>query len=80
MENILYIMMIKQHHFDSFFLPSSQHTGTLSTVISDLEFYFISIHFFQFNTGGGVAWWLTPRTPDPKVRGSNPTQVAVLCP
>ena len=30
--------------------------------------------------GGAVAWWLTPRTPDPGVGGSSPTRVAVLCP
>ena len=30
--------------------------------------------------GGAVAWWLTPRTPDPEVGGSSPTLVAVLCP
>ena len=30
--------------------------------------------------GGAVAWWLTPRTPDPEVGGSSPTRVAVLCP
>ena len=29
---------------------------------------------------GAVAWWLTPRTPDPEVGGSSPTRVAVLCP
>ena len=27
-----------------------------------------------------MAWWLTPRTPDPEVGGSSPTRVAVLCP
>ena len=31
-------------------------------------------------TGGAVAWWLTPQTPDPEVGGSSPTGVAVLCP
>ena len=30
------------------------------------------------HTGGAVAWWLTPRTPDPEVGGSSPTRVAVL--
>ena len=30
--------------------------------------------------GGVVAWWLSPRTPDPEVEGSSPTRVAVLCP
>ena len=30
--------------------------------------------------GGAVAWWFTPQTPDPEVRGSSPTRVAVLCP
>ena len=30
--------------------------------------------------GCAVAWWLTPRTPDPEVGGSSPTQVTVLCP
>ena len=34
----------------------------------------------RFHKGGAVAWWLTPRTPDPEVGGSSPTQVAVLCP
>ena len=24
-------------------------------------------------------WWLKPWTPDPEVRGSSPTRVAVLC-
>ena len=33
-----------------------------------------------FKVGGAVAWWLTPRTPDPEVWGSSPTRVAVLCP
>ena len=27
-----------------------------------------------------MAWWLTPRTPDPEVGGFSPTQVPVLCP
>ena len=36
--------------------------------------------FYLFYDGGAVAWWLTPRTPDPEVGGSSPTRVAVLCP
>ena len=32
------------------------------------------------SVGGAVAWWLTPRTPDPEVGRSSPTRVAVLCP
>ena len=29
---------------------------------------------------GAVAWWLTPRTPDPEIGVSSPTRVVVLCP
>ena len=46
-------------------------------------FYFMIYFFgsitFHFIPGGAVAWWLTPRTPDPEVGGSSPTRVAVLC-
>ena len=29
---------------------------------------------------GAMTWWLTSWSPDPEVRGSSPTRVAVLCP
>ena len=40
----------------------------------------LSINVIRVFIGGAMAWWLTPRTSDPEVGGSSPTQVAVLCP
>ena len=40
----------------------------------------LSINVIRVYIGSAMAWWLTPRTSDPEVGGSSPTQVAVLCP
>ena len=34
---------------------------------------------FLLTTVSAVAWWLMPRTPDPKVGGSSPTRVKPCC-
>ena len=49
------------------------------TEVVENELHFSNQYFTKLHTGGTVAWWLTPRTPEPEVGDSSPTRVAVLC-
>ena len=59
-----------------FWLDSTTDCGVNYPCVSEKMFNVST----QAPSGGAVAWWLTPRTPDPEVGGSSPTRVAVLCP
>ena len=70
---------------EGLFYPCSENKGTdqlrgYAKLICIFVFAYAKSRFsLNVALGSAVAWWLIPRTPDPEVGGSSPTQVKPCC-
>ena len=66
------------------FLTRSNTNEAVQKIARSLNFMIFKLeglHYLHKNAdqGSAVAWWLMPRTPDPEVEGSSPTQIKPCC-